>query len=104
MGETMSQKHKVFQLNLFIYLDDGLWIDPQSGRRFTFLACTVTAENFDDAEKFALETVKPQYAGVFKVTLTETSIEVDADVTARRSVADADITDKKVTLFEDTSR
>jgi len=100
----MSQKHKVFQLNLFIYLDDGLWIDKQSGRTFTFLACTVTAEDFTAAEKFALETVKPQYAGVFKVTLTETTIEVDPEITVKRSVADADITDKKVTLFEDTSR
>ena len=100
----MSQQHKVFQLNLFIYLDEGLWIDKQSGRTFTFLACTVTAADFEAAEKFALETVKPQYAGVFKVTLTETNIRVDPDVTARRSVADADITDKKVTLFEDTKR
>lgn len=102
----MSQKLKIFQCNIFVYNENGNWINPKTDKRFHFYTALVTTTDFESASVFALDIIKPQYeAGVgpvFKVTLTESGLETeDRAGDGTTDIAKADRTIHKTVLYEE---
>lgn len=102
----MSQTLKIYQCNIFVYSDDGNWINPDTDKRFNFYTALITTIDFESAKIFALDIIKPQYetriGKVFKITLTESGLEtVNLAGQGATDIDDADRTPNKFVLFDE---